>query len=163
VDKSRFFNSFIFLAGVSLSAFFMSSCDNRVHTRGNFLDPEKLVDIQPGKISRNEVREILGSPSSVMPFKRNNGSNAWYYISQRTETLAFFEPQVMNRQVIVISFDEGGKVTSVDTLGLEQGKKIIPVSRKTLTHGNEMTILDQLVGNINRFKSKNKKAQDEDE
>ena len=148
--KSRFFNFFILLNGLSFLAFCLSSCDSRIHTRGNFLDPEKLVDIRPGEINRNEVLEILGSPSSVMPFS----SDTWYYISQRTETFAFFEPKVMNRQVIVISFDEGGKVTNIENLGIEQGRIINPVERKTLTHGNKMTVLEQLVGNLNRFNSK---------
>ncbi len=157
--RSQFFNSFIFLSRLCFLAFCLSSCDSSVHTRGNFLDPEKLADIRPGEISRNEVREILGSPSSIMPFS----GDTWYYISQRTETLAFFKPEVMKRQVIVISFGEGGKVTSVDTLGLGQGQDIIPVPRKTLTHGNKMTVLEQLVGNLNRFNAKNQRKSEEEE
>lgn len=156
MKKSKFLNFFIFLYGLSSLVFFLSSCDSRLHTRGNYLDPEKLVDIRPGEINRNEVLEILGSPSSVMPFT----SDTWYYISQRTETFAFFEPKVMNRQVVVISFGEGGKVTNIENLGLEQGQIINPVERKTLTHGNKMSVLEQMVGNLNRFNSKTKQRQE---
>ena len=125
----------------------LSACGNRVQTRGGFLDPEKLTNIRPGEVSRDEVMEILGSPSSVTLFS----GNTWYYISQRTETFAFFEPEVKKRQVVVISFDKKDMVFSVDTLGLDQGQKIIPVERKTVTHGNKLTVIEQLVGNLNRF------------
>ena len=151
MQKSRIYNCYIFLFGVSLLTFCLTACDSRVHTRGNFLDPDKLVDIRPGEISRNEVLEILGSPSSIVPFS----NDTWYYISQRTETLAFFEPEIKKRQVVVISFDKVGKVTNIEILGLEKGQNITPVARKTITHGNKLTVLEQLVGNLNRFNSKN--------
>ena len=95
----------------------LSACESRLNTRGNLLDPERIADIQPGGLSRDEVSEILGSPSSITPF----GSDTWYYISQRTETFAFFSPEVIERQIVVISFNKDGKVVKVDTLGLEQG------------------------------------------
>ncbi len=153
LEKNRNFNIYTFILGISLFALCLPACDSRVHTRGNFLDPEKLVEIRPGEISRNEVKEILGSPSSVIPFS----DDTWYYISQRTETLAFFQPEVMKRQVVVISFNKEGKVTNVETLGIEEGQNITPVARKTMTHGNELTVLEQLVGNLNRFSANSKR------
>ncbi len=128
----------------------LSACESRLNTRGNLLDPERIADIQPGELSRDEVAEILGSPSSITPF----GSDTWYYISQRTETFAFFSPEVIERQIVVISFNKDGKVAKVDTLGLEQGQSIDPIDRKTPTHGNKLTVIEQLVGNLGRFKKK---------
>lgn len=130
----------------------LTACESQKHTRGNLLDPDRIVDIKPGELSRDEVAEILGSPSSVTPFS----SNTWYYISQQTETFAFFEPEVMERQIVAISFDKKGMVTKVDTVGLNKGMKIIPVARTTPTHGNKMTVLEQIVGNLGRFKNTNK-------
>ena len=128
----------------------LSACEGRVNTRGNLLDPERVADIRPGELSRDEVAEILGSPSSITPF----GSDTWYYISQRTETFAFFAPKVIERQIVVISFNKDGKVAKVDTLGLDQGQTINPIERTTPTHGNKMTVIEQLVGNLGRFKKK---------
>lgn len=135
----------------------LSACQSRLNTRGNLLDPERLADIQPGELSRDEVAEILGSPSSITPF----GSDTWYYISQRTETFAFFSPKVIERQIVVISFDKDGKVAKVDTLGLEQGRSIDPIKRTTPTHGNKLTVIEQLVGNLGRFKKKKTQKSDQ--
>ena len=146
----------VVLSAVALG---LSGCASRLDTRGNLLDPEKVLEIQPGELTREEVVEILGSPSSITAF----GSDTWYYISQRTETYAFFPPKVMERQIVVVSFDKKGTVTKVDTVGLEQGRKIIPVARKTPTHGNKMTVLEQLIGNLGRFKNAHKNATKEKE
>ena len=137
-------------------ALVLSGCESRLDTRGNLLDPEKVLEIQPGELTREEVVEILGSPSSITAF----GSDAWYYIAQRTKTIAFFAPKVTERQVLVVNFAKDGKVTAVETVGLDRGQKIDPVERKTPTHGNKMTFLEQIGGNLGRFR--NKKAENAD-
>ena len=137
----------IVLCAVALG---LSGCASRLDTRGNLLDPEKVLEIQPGELTREEVVEILGSPSAITAF----GSDTWYYISQRTETFAFFSPKVTERQILVVKFAKDGRVTTVETVGLEQGKEIVPVERKTPTHGNKLTVLEQIIGNLGRFKNK---------
>ena len=144
--------SFILAAGVVVLA--LSACESRLDTRGNLLDPELVVEITPGEQNRDEVAAILGSPSSITPF----GSDTWYYISQRTETFAFLAPKVTERKILVVKFDKDGKVAKVNTVGLEAGQVINPIQRKTMTHGNKMTIIEQLVGNLGRFKEASKRA-----
>ena len=75
----------IVLCAVALG---LSGCASRLDTRGNLLDPEKVLEIQPGELTREEVVEILGSPSSITAF----GSDTWYYIAQRTEKSRCFRP-----------------------------------------------------------------------
>ena len=116
---------------------------------GNLPDPERLAGSSDGGLSREEVAEILGSPSSVAVLE----GETWYYISKRTETLAFFEPKVSDQKVVVIRFDEKGMVSEVQTLGLEQARTINPSERETPTAGNELTLFDQLIGNLGRFNS----------
>ena len=137
----------------------LSACESRLNTRGNLLDPERIADIRPGELSRDEVAEILGSPASITPI----GSDTWYYISQRTETVAFFSPKVIERQILVISFNKDGKVVKVDTLGLDQGRSINPIERTTPTHGNKLTVIEQMIGNLGRFKKKRTQKPDEEE
>ncbi len=123
------------------------ACETRVDSRGNLPDPDLLAEIRPGTHSRQEVGEILGSPSSKAFLK----GETWYYISERTETLAFFEPRISDRQVVIVQFDDKGVVSNVRTVGLEQGHEIKPVERETPTAGNELTVFEQLFGNIGRF------------
>ena len=123
----------------------------RILPRGNLIDVDKLNLIQPGKTNREKVAQLIGSPSSIALFK----SDSWYYISERHEVLAFFPPEIKKRNVIVVHFDDTGIVSAVDQFGMEHSKKIVPVSRTTPTVGKELTIIDQMVGNFNRFRKKN--------
>ncbi|MDP7652505.1 MAG: outer membrane protein assembly factor BamE [Rhodospirillales bacterium] len=125
----------------------LTACAPRIETSGNLPDPERLAEISDGGFGREEVLEVLGSPSSVAALE----GEVWYYISKRTETLAFFEPEVSDQQVVIIRFDEKGMVSKVETLGLEQARAIEPAERETPTAGNELTLFDQLIGNLGRF------------
>ena len=59
----------------------------------------KPADMKVGEDSKSTVREKLGSPSAVSTFD----SNAWYYISQTTDRVAFYKPRVIKRDVVAIN------------------------------------------------------------
>lgn len=144
-----------FLCGLALGTALAvtSACTTRIATHGNLPDPDKLADIVPGEVAKDEVAEILGSPSSVAMF----GEDVWYYISEREETTAFLPPELTDRKVVAVHFDSEGVVSSVDTLGLEDGRAINPVERTTPTAGNDITILQQFLGNLGRYNSSDSK------
>lgn len=125
----------------------LSACNPRVQKTGNIPDPERLSEIVPGEVSRDEVAEILGSPSSIPAFDQET----WLYISETRETLAFFQPEVTERQIVMVRFDKEGVVSKVDTLTAEDGQEITPEDRVTPTAGLELTFVEQLIGNFNRL------------
>ena len=110
------------------------------------------VDVTPSEIvagtdTRSTVLARLGSPSAVSTFE----NDIWYYISQTTEKYTYNRAQVSNREVTVIRFaEDGDQVVEVQTLGLEDGQDIGMNSRETPTRGRELTILEQLLGNVGR-------------
>ena len=126
------------------------ACAPITNQRGNLPDPDLLSRIEPGAQSRDDVVNILGSPTSIASF----GGEIWYYISSQTETIAFYEPEVVDQRVVAIAFDDDGMVASVRTYGLEDAQDIEPVARVTPTGGRELTFLEQLFGNIGRFVGK---------
>lgn len=131
------------------SAVTVAACATRVDTHGNLPDPDRMAQVKPGK-TQAEVQQLIGSPSSIAAFDRKT----WYYISQRNETFAIFKPEVDARHVVVIRFDDKGVVEAVDNLGLEEAKNIKPVERVTPTAGNELTVIEQMLGNFGRFNKK---------
>ena len=161
VKKPWFFksNCLALVLVVSAASLGAGACASRLDTRGNLPDPKLVAEIRPGALSREDVIDLLGSPSSVTPF----GGDTWYYISKRTETFAFFAPKVTARKIIVVKFSKDGKVKEISTVGLEKSRVIKPVSRKTPTHGTEITLIEQLIGNLGRFKKKQQKSPSSDE
>ncbi len=135
------------IAGIATLSLGLVACQGRVNVHGNAPEPEQIAEIVPGTHTRLDVEQILGSPSSVSMFD----NEVWYYIGTRTETLAFFAPEVMDRKVLVVRFDAGGVVRDWEEFDKERGREVEIVDRKTPTLGNEITIWDQIVGNIGRF------------
>lgn len=132
---------------VLAAAVLLAACTPRIEIRGNLPDPDVLAELEIGALNKRQVEEMFGSPSSVSTF----GNENWYYISERTETTAFYAPEVVDRKVVVISFDDKGVVRDFASLGLEDGRIIELVERKTPTAGHEITFLQQLFGNLGRF------------
>ena len=126
----------------------LTACSGRVAVRGNAPDPERLAEIQPGEISRAEVRDSLGSPSTVGNYEKKE---TWFYFSEQTETYAFFEPKVTERKVVVIQFDAKGVVSKIGTVGLDDSAEVNPVGRKTPSAGAELTVIDQIISNFQKL------------
>ena len=126
---------------------YLIGCAPKIDIRGNLPDPDILSEIKTGDHSRMEVKEILGTPSSVTMFDQER----WLYISERTETLAFFEPVVKERKVLILSFNKEGIVSKIEILDAESGKKIQPIPRTTATSGSDFGFFEQIFGNMGRF------------
>ncbi len=124
----------------------LGACADEIAVRGNMPDPEDIDAIKVGD-NRRDVAERLGSPSTLSTFQ----DGKWYYIGQKTQQFAFMKPEVVERQIFVVSFDDKGIVQDTTLYALEDGQIIDPVSRTTPTEGQELTILQQLFGNIGRF------------
>jgi outer membrane protein assembly factor BamE (lipoprotein component of BamABCDE complex) len=106
---------------------------------------ERPADVKVGEDTKSTVSAKLGTPSATSTFD----SNTWFYISQLTDRVAFYKPRVSRRDVVAINFNsQTEQVSSVNTYTLKDGKVIAFNGRETPTRGREMTILEQLLGNV---------------
>lgn len=151
-QSARSINRLLRTAGVSL-VLAAAACSPTIENRGYVPDTEALDRVKPGGQTRNDVAELLGTPSSVTPFS----DDTWIYIQRKTSTLAFFEPRVLEQNVVVVDFDDTGLVRDVRRYTLEDGKLIDPVTRKTPAPGKELSFLEQLVGNVGKFNTRNER------
>lgn len=104
-------------------------------------------DVKVAADTKSTVRARLGSPSATSTFD----PNVWFYIDQIKERVAFRKPVVTQRNVVAITFDKDSEaVKTVDTFSLKDGKVIAFNGRETPTRGRELTILEQLLGNVGR-------------
>ena len=104
-------------------------------------------DVKVGTDTKSTVRGKLGSPSATGAFD----ANTWFYMNQIKQRVAFRRPQVVARNVTAISFNKDSEaVESVNNYTLKDGKVIAFNGRETPTRGRELTILEQLLGNVGR-------------
>jgi hypothetical protein len=72
-------------------------------------------------------------------------------MNQVKQRVAFRKPTVISRNVTAITFNkENEQVESVNNYTLKDGKVIAFNGRETPTRGRELTILEQLLGNVGR-------------
>tara|TARA_R110002110_G_scaffold71027_4_gene190014 strand:+ start:811 stop:1314 length:504 start_codon:yes stop_codon:yes gene_type:complete len=133
-------------ACLSLAASALAACSPVIVDRGYIFDPKDMEKVQDGS-SKEQVRTVMGSPSTVSTVD----GEAWYYISSKFETFAFYHPEEVERTVAAVYFDKTDVVQQVAYYGLEDGQIVNFVDRKTPTRGKELTILGQLFGNLGRF------------
>jgi outer membrane protein assembly factor BamE (lipoprotein component of BamABCDE complex) len=127
----------------------LGACAEDIRVRGNIPDTDVVARINPGIHTRSDIESLLGSPSTVSTFQ----DSKWYYIGHKSTQFAFLEPEVLERRVLVVSFDNSGLVETTQTYELADGHSIDPVDRITPTEGRDYTFMQQLIGNFGRFQN----------
>lgn len=140
------------LSGVAAvaCALLLFACQPTVDDRGDAPNPAKLAQIQPGKTDKAAVTRLLGSPSSIAAFD----PNIWYYVSSKTEDVAFLKTQTLDQHVVAITFNKNGVVQSVAQRGLKDAEAILPDPNVTPTRGRQFSWIEEFLGNFGRFNAK---------
>ncbi|HEX5795312.1 MAG TPA: outer membrane protein assembly factor BamE [Geminicoccaceae bacterium] len=125
----------------------LAACAPEVSTHGYRLDDAALARLEPGRTTRDEALQLLGSPSSVATFDER----VWYYVTQRTERMSFYQEEVVDQQVLAITFDDSGVVRDIERQELADARQLALVDRETPTSGSELSMLEQFLGNLGRF------------
>lgn len=123
-----------------------AACTPTHAVRGNIVEDFRLAEVTPGVSTRQNVLMSLGSPTTQAPFDEN----VWYYMGQRTEKRGIFDPEVTDEKIVVVSFDEEGIVQVAEVVDADR-IDIPRVREKTPTGGNEVTAVQQIMGNLGKF------------
>ena len=135
------------ILGAVLAPLALAGCDSIIDLRGFAATPGSIEKLEIGAQSREDVIRLIGSPSSVATFN----PNVWYYISQKQEYYAFFKPAILAQNVMQLQFNETGRLQAIKNYDLKDAQDIAMVSRITPTAGKELTVLEQIMGNVGRF------------
>jgi outer membrane protein assembly factor BamE (lipoprotein component of BamABCDE complex) len=126
----------LFTAAIAATS--LTACTPTYNVRGNMLEDSQLVSIQPG----------IDTPTTKSAFD----DKTWYYIGQDTKKRGILDPKVTKERIVEIHFNEQGIVETAQDV--QNKREDIPyVKDKTPTSGNEVTVMQQLLGNMGRFNS----------
>lgn len=124
----------------------LAACTPTQATHGNIVEDYRIAEIIPGVSTRTNVLKSLGSPTTTAPFD----DTVWYYLGQKTEKTGIFDPEVVEEKIVVVAFNEEGVVETISPI--DANRIDVPrVRRKTPTGGNEVTLIEQMLGNVGRF------------
>jgi len=142
--------AFAILAGALLlpaAAASLSACAPITSYSGFQAIESDPKDVKVGTDTKSTVRARLGSPSTTGTFDQNT----WFYMNQLKTRVAFKKPEVVARNITAITFNKDSElVESVNNYTLKDGKVIAFNGRETPTRGRELTILEQILGNVGR-------------
>lgn len=132
---------------LALALLAVAACESSTAIRGFAPSPGSVDKLEVNTQSREDVQRLIGSPSAVATFN----PNVWYYISQKQESWGPKRPWISEQNVIQITFNDSGRISSLKYYDLEDAKDITMVARITPTSGKELTVLEQLLGNVGKF------------
>ena len=123
------------------------ACSATFSNHGYVPTETELENVLVGTDTRGTVEEIIGKPSSTGVLS----DGAWYYISSKVRYYTYNKPEIVERQILAISFDEQDVVTNIERFGLEDGR-VITLSRRVTSSGVKGTsFLRQLISNFGNF------------
>jgi len=129
----------VWAAGVALAG-----CAPTTQIHGYIPPAADVARLTPGVDTTATVEETLGLPTSTGLLR----DSAWFYVQSIFENYAFYPARVVDRTVLVVSFDPNGVVTGIETYGVEDGRIVNLTARTTETGGRQLGVLEQLFGNI---------------
>ncbi len=146
-DPSRLFRGARRLALAAFMAVGLAACAATIDNHGFVPPEEELAQIIVGVDTRGTVEETIGRPAASGVLR----DEAWIYSAYRVRNFAYQAPQVVERDVVAISFDGEGVVTNIERFGLEDGRVVQLSRRVTETSVRDLGFFRQLARNFGRI------------
>lgn len=125
----------------------LAACSLPVHQIGDVPSANKVAQIKVGSTTKQDVSDLLGSPTHITLFEKES----WVYIESKEKQRAFLPPSEIDRKVVVVTFAPNEKVSAVKTLTMADGAEIAFDSDETQTQGKDLSVWEEMVGNFGRF------------
>ncbi len=125
----------------------LMACSATYRNHGYVPSDEQLENVIVGVDTRGSVEDIIGRPSSTGVLQEGG----WYYIASRVKHRTYHPPQVVERELLAISFDGQDVVSNIERFGLEDGR-VITLSRRVTSSGVKgQGFIAQIIGNFGNF------------
>ena len=129
---------------VTLLCISLAGCAARYRTHGYVPSDDELQQIVPGVDTRTTVEDLIGVPSTSGTLNESG----FYYIESDIRHFGWRSPEVVDREVLAITFDGDGVVENIERFGLEDGQ-VVPLTRRITRSGDgDIGFIRKLFGNI---------------
>ena len=129
-----------------VAALVLTACSATYDLHGYVPPAEQLAEVDIGD-SRDTVAELVGTPGAAGVMR----DEAWFYSAYRVRNYAYRAPEVVEREILALSFDQSGRVQNIERFGLEDGQVVQLSRRVTTSTVRENTFLRQLLTNFGRI------------
>ncbi len=113
----------IVVAALGLAS--LVACTAIYRNHGYVPTDEDLNQLVVGVDSRATVDDVIGAPSAAGVL----GEGDYYYVRSRMKHFGMLRPEVVERRVLAISFDQSDTIANIETFSLRDGN-IVPLTRR---------------------------------
>jgi outer membrane protein assembly factor BamE (lipoprotein component of BamABCDE complex) len=130
--------------GLVSTLILLAGCSATYKNHGYVPSDSDLAELVEGVDIKATVDDVIGPPTSAGLMAGGD----YYYVRSRVRTFGMFRPEVVERQILAISFDETDTIRNIERFGLEDGKTVALSRRVTDSSVEDNTFWRQVIGNI---------------
>lgn len=133
---------------IILLLLFASSCAGNVENRGFMFELTDTNLIAENITTKERVLEIMGSPTLTSDLDKE----LWVYYFEKRKSLFFFKPEVIDRKIMTIGFDNSGTINSIKEFSLlDEQKDFSFDSHFTEVKSKKENIFKELFSNVGKI------------
>jgi outer membrane protein assembly factor BamE (lipoprotein component of BamABCDE complex) len=125
----------------------LAACGGQYRNHGYMPLAEDVDALIVGVDTRDSIIEVMGVPTTGGVLTEE----AMYYVRSRVHHKGYVKPNEIQRDVLVLSFDNNQILRNVERFGIEKGKLIRLEHRVTEAPGGDRSVLQQIIGSIGGF------------
>jgi outer membrane protein assembly factor BamE (lipoprotein component of BamABCDE complex) len=126
--------------------FAIFACSFRVEKSGYMFDNNDIDFIKKGVTSKTTLLKSLGTPTIVSQI---DDKELWIYYSENTKHILFFKPTIIDRDILLLKFDEESRVDDIKKLDLkDEDRQYFFNQNKTFVQGHKNNLFKSIYENI---------------
>jgi outer membrane protein assembly factor BamE (lipoprotein component of BamABCDE complex) len=118
------------------------SCTTNIKNHGYIPSKSDLETLVIGKDTKQSIAEKIGLPATA------GLEGAYYYVRSTFNAPGFKSAQLVDRTVVVLSFDQRSRLKNIETFSVDNGNFVRLDYRITETGLDNKNILQQIIGSI---------------
>ena len=132
---------FISILLTIFSIFIFNGCTEKISISGKIMNNDSAIynNIK----TKEELISELGSPSYIDPVE-----NKYYYYSEKTKTINFFNTELEERKLIVYSFNDDTNIKSVNEYNLENENEVKLIEERTKSNLIKQGLIEKIFGGV---------------
>jgi len=143
--KSYFFHLKTLL--IILSLLLIGACSPTFKNHGYVPSRAELNQLKVGKSSKENVKNLFGSPSSMGLVQ----DDRWFYLYTRIKNFMYRSPEIVERQLVVVTFTSNDLLENIERFEL-QDQEVVVLSRRITESGIKgMSLIQQLLNSAGNY------------
>ena len=127
---------------ILIISFFILGCSEKTSYSGTIISK----NLNLNKIdNKNQLLSLIGNPSYIDPFE-----NKFYYYSEEKKIKNTFNQKIIDRKILVFSFDNSNKILLIEKYNLDENNDIKILEDKIENNILERGIIEKIFGGIGK-------------